>query len=121
MKRAIICFVILAAMLSAGIALYIRTENVSDELTARLGAIERGEVSDPLAEAQAVSDEWEEFCAFNVFLTNLEGAAEVSESLVRLVAKARYDTDDISEECLTARYRIEHFRASRAIRLENIF
>lgn len=121
MKRVIICAAILAVMLSAGIGLYIRTETVADRLDARLAALERGMISDPFKEACSVSSEWEEFCAVNVFLTNLEGAAEVSGSLVRLIAKAGYDADDIAEECLAARYQLEHFRAGRAFRIENIF
>lgn len=121
MKRVIICLVILTAMLTAGISIYICTENTADSLTARLRALERGAVADPAAEAESISADWEDFCALNVFLTNLEGAAEVSESLARLAAKARYDTDDVAEECRVAEYTIEHFRASRALRIENIF
>ncbi len=121
MKRVIICLVIFAVMLSAGIGLYIHTESVSDDLTARLTALERGEVPDPVREAEAISADWEDFCAFNIFLTNLEGAAEVSETLVRLAAKARYDPDDIAEECRAAVLTAEHFRASRALRIENVF
>lgn len=120
MKRVVICVFILTAMLIAGIGLYIHTDNVADELDGRLAALEAGS-SDPVTEAVSISEDWEDFCAFNVFLTNIEGAAEVSESLVRLIAKARHDKDDIAEECVTARYQLEHFRMSSKLRIENIF
>ena len=121
MKRVIICLLILAGMLTAGIALYIRTETIADELISRLSALGSGELSDPVAQARSISDEWEDFCAYNVFLTNLEGAAEVSETLVRLISKARCDPEDVPEECVTAICEIELFRKSRQLRIENVF
>jgi hypothetical protein len=45
----------------------------------------------------------------------------VSAALVRLTAKAKYDPDDISEECVYARCQLEHFREGSSLRLENIF
>ena len=119
MKRALICAVILAAMVTAGTMLYIRTDSFIDGLDARLSKLsEAGNAAD---EAAAISAEWEDFCAANVFLTNLEGAAEISETLVRLTAAALYDRDDIAEEVLAARYQLAHFRESRRLCLDNIF
>ena len=120
MKRALICAVILASMVTAGTALYINTNRVIDRLDARLAALGE-EGADVVSETAAISGEWEEFCAGDVFLTNLEGAAEISQTLVRLAAAAVCDRDDIPEECLTARYQLAHFRESRRLCLDNIF
>ena len=107
-------------MVTAGTALYIHTGRVIDRLDARLAALtESG--SDAAEEAASISAEWEDFCASDVFLTNLEGAAEISQTLTRLAAAAVYDEDDIGEECLTARYQLAHFRESRRLCFDNIF
>ena len=119
MKRALICAVILAVMLTAGTLLYIRTDSFIDGLDARLSRLPGA--ASAADEAAAISAEWEEFCASNVFLTNLEGAAEISQTLVRLIAAALYDEDDLAEEALTARYQLAHFRESRRLCLDNIF
>jgi len=119
-KRVVICLFILAAMLTAGTAVYVHTGNIADELDARLSALEKGS-PDPVREAEELSEKWEKFCAFNIFLTNIEGAAEVSEALVRVISKAKYDPEDVPEECVNARCRLEHFREGSSLRAENIF
>ena len=120
MKRAFICAVISAAMVTAGTALYINTDMVIDRLDSRLAALAENS-ADAAEEAAAISAEWEDFCASDVFLTNLEGAAEISQTLIRLTAAVVCDADDVPEECLTARYQLAHFRESRRLCIDNIF
>lgn len=121
MKRVLICAAIIAAMTAAGMMLEANTEDTAENVSARLSelpAIKDGR--ERTREAERVLEDWEDFCADNIFLTNNEGAFEVTVSLTKIAARARTD-GDISEECAQAELLLRSYTRSRRLSLNNIF
>ncbi len=125
MKRIVICVLLMSAMLLTGIILEIQTHAVTDELEGELKMLgsrthsispEEREIT-----AKKLSEKWESFCADNIFLTNNEGAFEISESLVRIISYSVSDEKQFAEECRIAAQLIELYNESRALTLGNIF
>ncbi len=125
MKRIVICVLLMSAMLLTGIILEIQTHAVTGELEGELKMLgsrthsispEEREIT-----AKKLSEKWESFCADNIFLTNNEGAFEISESLVRIISYSVSDEKQFAEECRIAAQLIELYNESRALTLGNIF
>ena len=125
MKRIVICVLLMSAMLLTGIILEIQTHAVTDELEGELKMLESRTHSISPEEreitAKKLSEKWESFCADNIFLTNNEGAFEISESLVRIISYSVSDEKQFAEECRIAAQLIELYNESRALTLGNIF
>ena len=125
MKRTLICALMLTAMIVTGVFLDLKTLSVTSELSAELDVL--GRTAGTLLpeerhdRAKKLSGKWESFCADNIFLTNIEGAAEISGSLVRMVSCSRSDERQFAEECRTAAQLVEIYNDSRAFIPANIF
>ena len=117
MKRAVICAALLAVMTVTGIMLDLYTERVTADISARLAELA---VSQDEASAAAISEDWERFCADNIFLTNNECAFEISEALVHIIAEIR-DGDGVAEECAETGMLLDIYDKSRRLSLANIF
>lgn len=125
MKRTVICVLMLAALTIAGLALSAYTEDVTARTAERLVRLNEmtrtADRPELIAAAEAVSEEWETFCANNIFLTNNECAFEISEALVHIIAELRSGDDDITEECEETVMLLDIYEKSRAFTLANIF
>ena len=122
MKRTLVCIAILAVMTVTGIALDIHTERVTGDIYSRVAALTAVKEHDVLErEAVSISRDWEDFCAKNIFLTNNEGAFEISEALAHIVSEIKTGDDDVAEECIETQMLIEMYVKSRALSPENIF
>lgn len=115
----------LAALTIAGLALSAYTEDVTARTAERLVRLNEmtrtADRPELIAAAEAVSEEWETFCANNIFLTNNECAFEISEALVHIIAELRSGDDDITEECEETVMLLDIYEKSRAFTLANIF
>ena len=125
MKRTLICVFLMLAMIVTGVILDMMTLDISGELTDGLNELEAGAdtfSSDELRDkAKKLSEKWESFCGDNIFLTNNEGAFEVSGALVRIISYAESDRQRFAEECRTAAQLVELYNESRSITFGNIF
>ncbi len=125
MKRLVICGLLIAAMITGGILVSAYTESVtartSEKLVRLNGMTGTADKAELVAEAEAVSAEWETFCANNIFLTNNECAFEISESLVHIIAELRTGDGDITEECEETLMLLDIYEKSRELSLANIF
>ena len=125
MKRLVICGLLIAAMITGGILISAYTESVtartSEKLVRLNGMTGTSDSAELVGEAEAVSAEWEEFCANNIFLTNNECAFEISEALVHIIAELRTGDDDITEECEETLMLLNIYEKSRELSLANIF
>ena len=120
-----ICGLLIAAMITGGILISAYTESVTARTAEKLvrlsGMTGTADKAELVGEAEAVSAEWEEFCANNIFLTNNECAFEISESLVHIIAELRTGDDDITEECEETVMLLDIYEKSRELSLANIF
>lgn len=125
MKRTVICVFIMAVMIVTGIFLDLRTLSVTAELSEGIMSLEAAAETLPHGEmhdkAKKLSEKWESFCADNIFLTNNEGAFEISESLVRMISFSESDRQRFAEECRTAAQLVDIYNESRSVTLGNIF
>ncbi len=125
MKRTVICILIMAAMIAAGMFLDFRTMRVTSWLSDDLRALEAAAYMlspEELREnAEKLSEKWESFCGSNIFLTNNEGAFEISEALVHMISYSVSDRQRFAEECRTAVQLVELYNDSRSITFGNIF
>lgn len=125
MKRTVICAALLAAMIITGTVLSVHTENMTAQTAERLVRLDEMSHTAGRAElvsaAEAISADWEAFCANNIFLTNNECAFEISEALLHIIAELRCGETDISEECAETVMLLDVYEKSRALTLENIF
>ena len=125
MKRLVICGLLIAAMITGGILISAYTESVtartSEKLVRLSGMTGTSDRAELVGEAEAVSAEWEEFCANNIFLTNNECAFEISEALVHIIAELRTGDGDITEECEETLMLLNIYEKSRELSLANIF
>ena len=125
MRRVVICALLLAAMTALGVFIYTDTENVTAEAVQELELLEQaaliGDRQYIAVNAKKLSERWESFCCNNFFLTNNEGAFEVSQSLVRIIALAEGNADGTAEECREARMLVELYAESRRMSIANIF
>ena len=125
MKRTVICAALLAAMIITGTVLSVYTENMTAQTAERLVRLDEMSHTAGRAElvsaAEAISADWEAFCANNIFLTNNECAFEISEALLHIIAELRCGETDISEECAETVMLLDVYEKSRALTLENIF
>ena len=115
----------MAAMIAAGIFLDFRTMRVTSWLSDDLIALEAAAYkmsSEELREkTEKLSEKGESFCSGNIFLTNHEGAFEISEALVRMISYSVSDRQRFAEECRTALQLVELYNDSRSITFGNIF
>ena len=120
-----ICAALLAAMIITGTVLSVHTENMTAQTAERLVRLDEMSHTAGRAElvsaAEAISADWEAFCANNIFLTNNECAFEISEALLHIIAELRCGETDISEECAETVMLLDVYEKSRALTLENIF
>lgn len=125
MKRTVICAALLAAMIITGTVLSVHTENMTAQTAERLVRLDEMSHTAGRAElvsaAEAISADWEAFCANNIFLTNNECAFEISEALLHIIAELRCGETDIAEECAVTVMLLDVYEKSRALTLENIF
>ncbi len=125
MRRTVICALIMAVMIITGIFLDIHTIRITSELSEGLKALEASaDVLSPeemRERAEKLSEKWESFCADNIFLTNNEGAFEISKSFVRIISCSVSDRQEFAEECHTAAQLVELYNDSRSITPGNIF
>lgn len=120
MKRAVICTLIISVLAVTGLILYSDTKAVTADVSARLS--ELAAAPDP-ALAEDIAEEWEDFCARNIFLTNNECAFEISLILARVSAgiSTGEETEDIREDCLNAQKLLAIYERSCSPAPENIF
>lgn len=117
MRRTLISILIIAAMVFVGISTDSYSASVTKDISGRLEAL--AAAPDP-AEAAAISEDWERFCANNVYLTNNECAFEISKLLVHIVSEVE-DGDDAAEESREAVRLLRIYDMSRSLTLANVF
>ncbi|MBR5088195.1 MAG: hypothetical protein IK093_02065 [Ruminiclostridium sp.] len=122
MKRTAICAALLAAMAVMGTALHNHTDRTVENISSRVAQLrEMTSREEMIFAAHGISDDWERFCAENIFLTNNEGAAEISEALVHITAELEAGDDDVREECIGTEMLLEMYARSCSPLPENIF
>lgn len=112
-------------MIITGIVLSAHTEDFTAKTAERLVRLEEMSHSadrTALTEtAEAISEEWETFCANNIFLTNNECAFEISKALLHIIAELKDGDGEITEECSETIMLLDIYEKSRALTIGNIF
>ena len=125
MKRFILCLCILAGMTALGITSAVLSDNeaaaISDELAVLGEAALRGDTADLAENVKKLSERWEGFRRGSIFITDLECAFEITQSLIHAVSLSESSPEDAAKECRDARQLIETYRAGRRFSLDNIF
>ena len=125
MKRLALCGIMTVIMFTAGIGSVLSAKRVTEDISQKLISLRlcrtAGDMSSVTELSERISEEWEEFCARSIFLTDRERALEISDTLIRIRAMALTGDDDITEECLSAERYLDIYRRNQLPRLENIF
>lgn len=124
MKRVILCSVLVAIMVGAGIWGMFYTQGVIKDSRESLSRVIEAYNDDnsglALKSAQALEERWDSFCDIHIFVTDNEHALEISQLTAKIRSLAEEMDDELLAECAAADKLLRLFAEEQAPTFFNI-